>query len=45
MVVTRMIILVQIVLLTQKCYTGLKLTGFASQYASQNQPVANQINI
>ena len=24
---------------------GLKITGFASQFASENQPVANQINI
>ena len=25
--------------------SGLEITGFASQFASQNQPVANQINI
>ena len=26
-------------------YTGLELTGFASQFASENLPVRNQINI
>ena len=25
--------------------TGLEVTGFASQFASENQPVANQIKI
>ena len=25
--------------------SGLEITGFASQFASENQPVANQINI
>ena len=29
----------------QYIHTGLKITGFASQFASQNQPVENQINI
>ena len=25
--------------------SGLEITGFASQFVSQNQPVTNQINI